>query len=316
VPALALEGLDLVAIAGLLVVIGLLIATKHLLQPLAGALINWSLDVVVWSGHPLAWLGHDIEKWIIAGIDSAIAALGSVVEQLWSGLTWAFGQMLDAIVDVALKARSALVYAVDNVIRPWAEHLVQPIRADATKAVSELESLGVGVARASDLGIDYATQVGAKLLDDALGYTAHEVKSLYDTLHPEIASLDTYVHGAEAAAEAIPGTITADFDSLWKELQKYIRPEDLGQLLGAGLLSGMLLRVIAQNAGLDSSECQSKHKQICGVDPSQWTKLLEGLALLGFALDFKQMYDFAYGLTAEIGDALVALEDKAWSEFA
>lgn len=283
--AVALEGADLVAIAGLLVVIGLLIATKHLLQPIAGALEGWTLDLVVWSGHPLAWLGRDIDKWVVAGIDDAIAALGSVVADLWHGLVWSFDEMLSIFSDLATKARNAIQYLWTSVLVPYVAAAIKPVRALATAAVNDAAAIARKEAADIARTAANAEAFAWRRLADAEGFTKTEVTAARRDLSRAINDVSSYVHTAEAGAIAIPGQIPADFEDLWKGLRDYIRPDNLEKLLGAGLLSGMLLRVIAQNAGLDSSECQAKHKGICGVDLKQWLGMLEGLALMDGTLD-------------------------------
>lgn len=269
-------GADLVLIAGLLLCIGLLYGAKWIAHGIR-SIFDFSLPLI---GKPFAWLGNAIAGLIEDGADAGISASDKALASLFSGLIDSLGILIGVPIALALSIKDAFSALWNHYLVPRIRHYLDPVAADASHALAELESIGGSVARNVGAGEAYALGVGAKLLDDATGFATHEVNALRAAVMPTLLALDHYVHNAEAGAIALPGEIGADFDSLWKGLQDRIRPFNLEELLGAGLLAGLLVRVLTQEAGLQDAECRSKVKGICGTNPAQWAKLLEGIGLV------------------------------------
>lgn len=303
--AAALDAADLVAIAGLLVCIGLLIAAKHILQPIAGALEGWTLDVIVWSGKPLAWLGRDIDKWVIGGIDSAISALGGVVAELWHGLVWSFTELLDIFTDLANLAKGAIVHLWTGLVKPWAEALVNPIRALAVKAEAQVVALETTVARNLATAERYAEGRATAALDTSEAFTRTEIKAARADAAAASAFITARLDGIGTQAEAIAGDIAATPGLVWDDLKKYLDVRNLADATLLGTLGGLAIHELTQATGINSNDCQGNQKALCGTNPGQWLKLLEGLALLGFAFDFKELVAFAEKLAVEAEDLIL-----------
>lgn len=300
----------LLALAGLLLAVAWIKAGKAIT---AGAL--WVLSKIadiIDALNPFGNPAGDAVKWIANKLDDAFSSVLTSLEGdvvfLWNQLIDAFGLWLAVPALLAYGAKAAILYLWHSVVKPWVEAFVKPVRALATKAEADVVSLGKKEARDIAAEVARADAFAWKRLADAEGFTKSEVAAARRDLTTAINTVSSYVHSAEAGAEALPGQVGADFDALWQKLRDYIRPSDLEQLLGAGLLSGMLLRVLAQAAGLDNADCQAKHKGICGTDPSKWFSFLEGLALLGFAFDFRELVSFAESIAGDVKPLVEAVK--------
>ena len=284
----ALEAVDLAALLVEMLAWALLTITVVLLAKLV-SVMHFKIDLYIVSFEPLGWLADALESYILAGAEDARQAVAGAMEETWKGFTWGIDQLLSVSHDIARLARAAIIYLWQHVIQPFVHSITDPIRSLAAKAEAEVAALTKTVARDFNLAKEWGTNEAARALNTSEAFTRTEVAAARRDLNAGITRIDSYIHNAEAAAEALPGTITADFGNLWDELRKYIRPQDLADLLSAGLLSGMLLRVLTQEMGMDNADCRGKTKGICSTDPLKWAHMLEGLLVMDGLLSFKEL---------------------------
>lgn len=303
----ALEAVDLAALAAEALTWALLTVLVILLAKLV-SVMHFKIDLGIVAFEPLGWLANALSSYVLTGAEDARKAVAGAMKATFDGLVWGLDELYALITDLATKAKDGMLWLWQHTVQPYVQAVIKPIYTVAVRAETDVTNLAKKEARDIAATAANAEAFAWKRLQNAEDFTREQVAAARADLGAAIHKVDSYVHSAEAVAEALPGQITADFDSLWKALRDNIRPDQLAELLSAGLLSGMLLRVLAQEAGLDQEACRAKHKQICGVDPAQWTKLLGALALLGAAVDFRQLVDFANSLAKQAGDAIVAVE--------
>lgn len=287
---LVVELPELVALCGEILAYALLTLTIILLAKLV-SIMDHKIDLGIVSFRPLGWLADALRSYVLAGAEDARQAVAGAIRATVDAMTWALGQLLTVSHDIAQLARNALLYLWKQAVQPWVHSIVNPVRALANKAEADVIALGKTVVKDFNLAKEWATNEAHAARDAAEGFTRTEITAARRDLGAAIAKVDNYVHAAEATAEAIPGAVAGDFGSLWDALRKDIRPENLGELLSAGLLSGMLLRLLTQEMGMEDTACRDKVKGVCGTDPLKWAHMLEGLLLMGGVLDFAELLD-------------------------
>lgn len=292
--AAVLDAADLVLIMAILVLMGLLIATKYTFVYLATI-----LDVGIGPYHPFHHIATAIENTIIGGLNDGIDALGTAVHDLWAGLTWSIGMMIHAIDTLASDIHRALNYlwttSIHAVIRLYTspiwdelkvvDNYAKTIAGDLTNDVKRLET-------------DITRSVGAVKetvendLSDAFRNAEHSIATGLDSLRKD---LTAEIHRAETAAESVGAeavgklraaenaaieTLGRAEGSTAQELNNFIGKvplTDIIAVIGAVPILRALVNTIAQESGLEKAECRAKVKSICTTDPAVWEGLIAGL---------------------------------------
>lgn len=305
-PAAIAAGVDLVALCGVLVLIGMLIAVRSTFAKLAD-LIN----VSVFHSHPFASVAKAIENTIVEACNRDIAALGSVAHELWRGLKWSVALIPQMVMAVVNATDSALDYLRHNALPAVIKISLAPLHLAITAAK----------AAADAVGIDLAKEVGrldAKIDSfkrDVVGLWRQDIASAVKTVEHDLTvglnHLETTVatdirqaistaegYGTSAldklreAENAAIGSIRSAEDKTAADLRGLINQlplTDIASVVAAVPLVVEAVRVLEAETGLGRSECRAKFRGICGTDPSQWTRLLEGLVLIGLAMSIEEM---------------------------
>lgn len=211
----------------------------------------------------------------IAGVSGSVNALEAALEHELGGVSAGAAAALTA---AAAELRGAIAGGVTD-----AENLASSALAAAEQTL-EAELSHAATAAAADLAAAAAT------LQGAVGQVA--------------AAEQATVAGITAAEHAATGELT-DIGNLPTDAIKDLLDRiDLTKLLGFGaglVLVRALVNAIATEAGLDSAACRAKHKQVCGVDPSEWTDLLAGAAFLTGTLSLAELVPIGRTAVSDLG---------------
>lgn len=224
----------------------------------------------------------------------------------------------DTIRDTANRAESE-AKAAEHQAELAYSRAVAYVNTELARAKSEAESYAAGKAIAAQHAAEaFADTAVAKLRAAEDTAVAHAVSIANEAKAAGIAA----AHAAEAAAEQSARAQLAAAESAFNQSLAAVKSVAItaeGELrtiegtLGAtgvaALLAAIpalatLVHAIATEAGLDSAACRGKVGQVCGTDPAQWTRLLGGLGLLGFLLDFPELVKIARPFVAEGADLI------------
>lgn len=307
-PAVALEAVDLVALCGILLLMGLLAATAYTFSRLASA-----INVSIFGSHPFAGVAHSIDSVIVAGCNDGIKALGSVAHDLWAGAKWSFNEVVKAIMAIPRGVHDALTYL-------WKTAMPAYVKASLSLIHTKITALEASVSNVTnELGNDIlaldsrikttatATLASAtKLIESRIGDVERSVTSELTTIKAAVEQdIKTAVHGAEStgseALSKLRAAENAAIDSLnqaetataadLRNLTNQIPFTDITAVIAAVPLLKAALNTLESEAGLERPECRAKVKGICGVDPSEWANLLEDIALIGVGLSLRDIFD-------------------------
>lgn len=108
--------------------------------------------------------------------------------------------------------------------------------------------------------------------------------------------IEATVHAAIADIATTGDTALDRLNDLLHPVEQKIRDltnVTLPELAAIVAGTAATLALVEAESGLNNPSCRAKHKEICGIDPSAWTGLLGGLALVGFGLSFEDLVDTA-----------------------
>lgn len=185
-------------------------------------------------------------------------------------------------------------------------------------AANELRAgISAGVTDAENLASSALTTAEATLEGDlshvanaAASSLAAAAATLQGAIGQVASAEQATVAGISAAEHAAAGELADIYNLPADAIKDLLDRLDLTKLLGFGagiVLVKALVEAIATESGLEDATCRAKHKQVCGVDPSEWTGLLEGAAFLTGALSLAEILPIArftfHELTDLIGQA-------------
>lgn len=322
--AIVLEGVDLVALCAILVLMGLLIATRNTFVALASV-----LDKSILGVRPFHSIAVAIENTIIAGCNVGIRALGSVAHDLWAGLLWTVNETVQAIMSIPNGVHAALNFLWDHAIPTYVKASIAVLnksinavdaRVDAvwkelSGDVVALETMikNTATATAQTLRRDISSAVS-----NLRGDVAADIRDVRVDVKHEIAiavggaeaigneALDRLRRAEDAAIEGLRRSEDATAQEL-RDLIKDIPLTDIAAALAAIPLLRAAVDILEAETGLGRAECRAKVKNICGTDPSQWAQLLEGLVLVGIGLSIQDVIEAIVGV-AEV----IAPEIQEW----
>lgn len=268
-----LEGAaDLVLIAGLFVLIGLLMAMQHTFVPMLNALGNFDTHIPH-IGKPFRGITAKAVNAINNGIGRALEASHKAISGLFAGLVWSIMQVAHAVNVVAQDAEDAFGYLVDHKIPQIINAAIRNAELNAGAALSTANAAAHSVAaalaeakayvgtRIVEVEHDIATAEAAakayaatNIAAAAVALThnagqmvsdlAHSLDTRLDKLE---GSIDSKLAAATAAAERVAKTAVSDAidDALAaggvidKDIQK--------------IVSGAIAKAIAAGAPTDTA---------------------------------------------------------------
>lgn len=319
--AVVIDAVDLVALAALWVLIGLTLAAAYTFQKFAD-----TINVSILGQHPFAGVARGIENTIVHWCNVGAKSLEGVANLLWRGLTWSISVTLQAIMAIPRDIHNALAYVKDhlivNVVRASLSTIhtaVNALEARVGTVTRELSSevvrLDAKIERTATATVGTIERELGSEITRVEGEITSDIQSLRHTLRSEI---DAAAKGAEsigaAALSKLSAAENAALDALDKaegataaELRDFIKQvplTDIGAALAALPLVIAAVNILEAETGLGRAECRAKVKGICGTDPSQWAKLLEGLALVGIGFNIKELIEAIVGVAETVAPEL------------
>ncbi len=301
--AAAFELVDLAALCAEALAWALLTVLVILLAKLI-SVMHFKIDILVATFEPLGWLANALNDHLLAGAEIARQAVAGAMKATFDGLVWAFNDMLAGMTEFANHVRAAFVYLWSHALHPFVTAITAPIRALAAKAEAAVVALETTVAKNLVRAEDYAAARATAVVGSAEAFTRIEIKAARADAAAASDFITRRLDGIGAQAEAIAGDIAAEPGLVWDDLKTRLDPKTLAEATILGVLGALGIHSLTSATGLDSANCQQNQKALCGTEHGQWLKLLEGLALIGFALDFKELVAFAEKLAAE-AEALI-----------
>lgn len=315
--AVAIDAVDLAAIAALWVLIGLTLAAAYTFQKLADA-----INVSIVGTHPLAGVSRTIESTIVHWCTVGAQSLEGVANTLWNGLTWSISVTLQAIMGIPRDIHNAIQYLKDHLIVNTVRAALGPIHTALNTLEAKVGFVSREVATEVvrlDAKIEHTATATVGTVERELGAAIRgvegtvttELHTLRNTLRNEI---DSATKGAEAAGAAALAKLSAAenaaIDAIGRaegataaELRDFIGQvplTDIGAALAALPLVIAAVNILEAETGLGRAECRGKIKGICGTDPTQWAKLLEGLAFVGIGFSIAELINAIVGVAEAV----------------
>lgn len=205
----ALEaGYDLGGIALCVVALALLLATKGLVQAVAGV-----LNVSIFGVRPFGSIANALENHVVAALNTAIRGVESITARFLSGLIDAFGMLIAIPILLGLGVKAALQYMWNHALRPVIRSITDPIADKADQAVARLNTLSRTVVEYRADAEAYARGRANAAIDVAEAYVDRHVdalgRELGGVIGESLAAAERYadqavakLRGAEDAAVA------------------------------------------------------------------------------------------------------------------
>lgn len=301
-----LEAVDLAALLAEACAWALLTILVILLAKLISVL-HFNIDLGIVSFEPLGWLADALSSYVLTGAEDARQAVAGAMKATYDGLVWSFDEMLGLFVDIGHATRALALYLWQHVVQPFVHAIVNPIRTALTKAEAEVASLTKTVATNLTKAETYARTEATSAVTRAEAFTKTEVKTVRNDFTRADALIDARLDGIGTQAEAIAVGVEAAPGIVWGELKSHLDVRNLADATILGVLGALGIHTLTDATGLNSSDCQQNQKQVCGANPAQWLKMIEGLALLGVGLSFDELYKFAESLAGEASGVIEKL---------
>lgn len=323
-----LEAADLVLIAALLVLIGLLTGTKYTFVLLANV-----LDVGIAGVHPFRGIANRIESTIIGGINDGINDLGGVLHDLWTALTWSIHEMVKAIDGLASDTYHAFNYLFKTSIHALIHLYTDPIWQQMARLDAYAKLVANDLANdVESLRTDITNKVAAtketveRDLSTAFLNAEHTIATgltdLKNTLEGEIHRAETSAESAGTeAVSKLRAAENAAIDALGRvegattiELNDFIGKvplTDILSVIAAVPILSALVNTIASESGLEKAECRSKVKSICTTDPSVWSNFIAGLLAYEGATNLRALIEVGGQIARGMEDTIVELGQAA-----
>lgn len=302
--AILIEGVDLAALCGVLVLIATLVVVGYTFSRLAHA-----IDVSIFGSHPFHGVAVTIENTIVAGCNVGISALGQVAHDLWVGLTWSFNLTLQSLMSIPRWTHEALNILRHNTIPA----LFSASLTNINRAINSVKALAEGTASELakeavrlDAKIEKYSAAAVTTVEHELGSAIHGVETeLTAGLHAIRTTIETDIRGAIATAEsagtealgklraaedAAIGSLGRAEDATAAKLREFIGEvplTDIASVVAAVPLVVAAVNVLEAETGLGRAECRAKVKGICSTDPNVWANLLGSLVALELAFNLE-----------------------------
>lgn len=322
-PAL-LDGVDLLAIAGVWLLIGLLMVVSYTFGRLA-----FILDVGILGVHPFRGISRAIESTIVAGCNDGIAVLQDVARDLWHGLTWSVGFLVDGIKDLANGTEDALTYLTEHLLIQKVNAAIKWIADSVPDLETRVETLAIDAIKDGIVIEGKIQSTAVATLETAERKAAgivtglrHEIAADFHNLRHDLAldikaaKVDAEAVGrdaisalASAEETAIAGVRDAESATAQglRDLLDSIPLTDIATVIAAVPIVKALLTTVLSESGLDGESCRSKVKGICGTDSELWGELVGGLVAVDFALNIREIVEAGNFIVGAISHELVEL---------
>lgn len=315
IPDLAVIGLCIVTLALLLAALGL-----------ARAIVA-AFDIhIPLIGRPFSGIAGALNNSIVSWLESALHGTEAVTARFWNDLLGSLELLGALTLLLGDGVKLALEYLWNHSLPAYVLHEIElgvkrlaPSRVDVAgleaKVTADVKAAlraEVAVIRA-DVGDAKAAALAASA---AAGIAAEKAAHVVENQITQITQNPvTYVDNAvtqivPGLAEALThaGAEVAELPGLaLPDLRGLLNNQDLatlGGLMAAIPLLRAITSTIAVETGLENGACRSKVKGICGTDPSAWLGLLEGLAVLGFGFNLRELYSVAEGLVGDLSGVI------------
>lgn len=285
-PAIALEGLELLIVALAFVLLAMAESMRYWIQPWA----DLAGKVPVIGGHLKGWT-NGVANAIVSGLRGFLHVNLRVLHTLFHWSAWSIHELASAGAELAGQTESALHHLRHSALPA----LVHAATAELHKALATF--------RADLHRLEHAATHG-------LGAIAHDLRALEHELRVEVerpfkALLKHTIPGLKAADAALEGELHDVVLPGLKEAEA-IAKGALGDLKAleaklnaaglwglAGGLAGLagVVALIEAEAGLGDPACRSKVKGICSTDPLAWANLLLGLSAIGAGFSIEQLIE-------------------------
>ncbi len=340
----AIEGaVDLVAVACVLLLIGMLMAVRYTLTPLVAV-----LDVSILGVRPFGHLANAVRNTVLAWCQSGIGSLVRILSDLFHGMAWAVRWQLHAITDFAhavehsfdLLWRHAIVGLAASITKGLAKAVakaeadVAALGHTVTAEVKAAEALAVKeVAAALAKAERFATSEAERAASAALQTALADIHTLSTAVGDLAASLDARLTGlageigselsaaeqyanarAAAAERAAAGEVSdavAQLDQLIAGTAAGLEAEigaitlpNVADLAAAVAAVTATVALVLTETGLDSPAWRAKVKGICGTNPLEWAGLLAGLAAFGGLPTLRQLVDVGVQAVDQVSGAV------------
>lgn len=322
----ALEaGLDLSALAGIYLLIGLLAVIAYTFARLAAI-----LDFSVFGQRPLHNVASGIQSVIVDGCNDGIKSLQSKAASFQSGLIDAFGMIIALPALLYLGLRAALEYLWSSALNPLIAHAVNPVRASASDALAkanaarswaetQVDRLDARIGRDTQAALSQAEAFAVSQAQSVAATAQAALLGTYDRLEGEIAGLRTGLEGevassvdilrrAEEQAQALATAAIGATAGELRDLERQLPLGDIATAVAAVPLLRAIIQTLETETGLENESCRRKVKGICSVDPARWERLIAGLVLTA---EWPGLADFAEGVAELTGDVVDAIADLA-----
>lgn len=238
-----------------------------------------------------------------AAVAAARAAAASALESAH--------RELDAAIDAVAAAVEALHRTLEGELAGEKASAAAALAATAADlrtviagGVATAEQVASAALEASAATIEADISHSAAAAADALQATATALQgSIGDVAQLEQATVAELSSAEQAAA----GELTDIYGLPADQLRALLDRLDLTKVLGFGaglVLLRSLVEAIAAESGLEDATCRAKHKQVCGVDPGEWTDLLAGAAFLTGALSLAELVPIGRATFHELTDVI------------
>lgn len=314
---------ELPAILGCLLAIATIAVVEYTFKRLSSVL-NFSILGV----HPLANVANAIDSVIVAGCQDAINTLEkwsmSLLKDMLATLEFAaaliilfvalivkgiaeiyatvISPQIDAITGAAGKSAAGLAAKVEALARTAASDVAR-LEHRITSGISALrtEVFSYVTQEADSIETDMRRELG--VLRDLIPQTVRDVAAAEDLITGKA------LEGLRNAEDAAIGAVSQAENATARELHDLLGTldlTDLAKIVGAVPVIAALVNVLMAETGLSNAECRAKVKGICGTNPTQWFRLLEGLAI---SLAWPGIREFADDLADVAGEVTREITD-------
>lgn len=201
---------DLVLIAGLFVLIGMLMALQHTFVPMLNALGNFDTHIPG-IGKPFKGITVKAVNAINNGIGRAIEASHKAISGLFAGLAWSIQQVAHAVSVVAQDTEDALAYLVNRKIPTMVAALIRNAELAAAAATaaagSATHSVAAALAEAKAYVGDRIVQVERDINEAEAAAKAYAATNI-------AAAAVALTHGAGQMVSDLAHSIDARLDKL------------------------------------------------------------------------------------------------------
>lgn len=217
------------------------------------------------------------DKWIDNAVHVLNGNIDAAVTEAEAFASTAIGK-LRAAEDSAIATVAGLAAQAEHAgVNAAASALATAERELAAARAEALTAAGGALTAAEDFAARQAARVEAEAFAAAAG-----------------------VEAAATGALDVVRSIAVGAENELKDLEGIYGALGTATLIASIPAIATLVHAIAIESGLENQSCRSKVKDVCATDPSQWGNLLAGLAVVGFAFNFRELYKVAEELVGDL----------------